>query len=82
MTISIRAARLSVAKAYPSYMVLLIIIFLKMRSQTQYTEMLLKWGNILLSDIVYVGIFLWLLLAGYMVLLGIFKSLQKSNAIQ
>ena len=77
--ISIRAARLSVAKAHPSYTVLSITIFSKMRSQTQYTEMLLEWGNIPLSDIACAVIFPWLLLASYMVLPGTFKSLQKSD---
>jgi hypothetical protein len=53
-----------------------------MRSQTQYTEMLLEWGNIPLSDITCARIFPWLLLAGYMVLPGTFMSLQKSDAVQ
>jgi hypothetical protein len=53
-----------------------------MKSQSQYTDMLLEWGEIPLSDILYAGIFQWLLLAGYLVLPGTFISLQKSNALQ
>jgi hypothetical protein len=67
-------------KKYPSYKVLTHSFFLKMRSQ--YTNMLLEWGDIPLSDILYAGIFQWLLLAGYMVLPGTFVSLQKSEAVQ